>query len=382
LTTTRALPDVSRRTLFGIAGGTAALALATGPAQALNGPAERGSADIFAPAPGMTFLDRNENPYGPSPKAIRAIAEAASSGCYYANNGGGPAGEHDRRTVRADPDHVLIGSGSTEVLNCATMGLTDGGHILAPELFFDPPVGYARKKGRTVVTVPMDAAMGIDLAATAAAVTADTRLVHICNPNNPTGILIPPAELRAFIRTVSPRATVLVDEAYNELTSDPSAISMVDRVKAGDNVLVVRTFSKVFGLAGLRVGYALGQPDTIAKMRPWSMSIGGNTAGIAAAIASYDDEAFLTMSRSRILEARGIIEDAVRKAGLTALPSATNFVFVKVPDAEAVRKGMEARNIMIRGPYSPRWSEWSRVSTGRIEDVQRYARALPEVVGA
>jgi len=374
---------VSRRSLFNIAGGTAALALTARPARALSGnaPTIAPASDVFAPPSGIAFLARNENPYGPSPMAQSAIADLASSGCYYANGGEQRLAAMIAERHGLTPDHVLIGSGSTEVLNCATMALTTDGHILAADLFFDPPVVYAERKGVKVVRVPLSADMGMDLNAMAAAVTPETRLVHICNPNNPTGILIPPADLRAFANRVSSRAIVLVDEAYNELTDDPAASSLVDRVRAGDNVIVARTFSKIYGMAGLRVGYALAKPDIIAKLKPWSMSVGGNTAGLAAAIASYQDDAFLQMSKARILEARGLINEAVARAGLSALPSATNFVFVKVADAEAVRKGLEARRIIIRGPYG-KWTGWSRVSTGRIEDVKRYAQALPEVVGA
>ncbi len=380
MTTTTVTPDVSRRSLFGLAGGTAALALAARHAKALAAPATQ-TPDVFAPPAGIAFLARNENPYGPSPLALRAMADMASSGCYYANGGERRLAAMIAERHGLSADHVLIGSGSTEVLNCATMALTAGGHILAADLFFDAPVVYAERKGVKVVRVPLAADMGVDLQAMAAAVTPETRLVHICNPNNPTGILIPPADLRAFANRVSQGAVVLVDEAYNELTDNPEASSLVDRVRAGDNVIVARTFSKIYGMAGLRVGYALARPDIIARLKPWSMSVGGNTAGLAAAIASYQDDAFLQMSKARILEARGLITDAVAKAGLSALPSATNFVFVKVADAEAVRKGLEARQIIIRGPYG-KWTGWSRVSTGRIGDVKRYAQALPEVVGA
>jgi histidinol-phosphate aminotransferase len=373
---------VTRRSMFGAAGSAAALSLVGAPGRGLAAAPAR-AADPFAPRPGVAMLARNENPYGPSPAALKAIAELASSGCYYAN--GGEAYLRDMIAERhgLSPDHVLIGSGSTEVLNAATMEMTAGpagGHILAPALFFDPPVRYAEGKGAKVVRVPLAADMGIDLDAMQRAVGPETRLVHICNPNNPTGMLLPPARLKAFTAAVSPKALVLVDEAYNELTDEPDANSLVGAVKAGDNVIVARTFSKIYGLAGLRVGYALARPDLIAKLAPWSMSVGGNTAGLAAAIASYNDGAFLAMSRARILEGRALINEAAARAGLTALPSATNFVYVKVPDAKALQAKMAAEKIIIRGPYGD-WKTWSRVSTGRIEDVKRYTAALPALVG-
>lgn len=373
--------SLSRRNMFGIAGTGAALALAGGrPARAFAA-SPNAVPGVFAPPAGTAFLARNENPYGPSPAAQRAIAEAAAEGCYYANGGEKRLAAMIAERHGLTPAHVLIGSGSTEVLNCATMALGMGYIIVAPDLTFDPPISYAEGKGAKIIRVPLGADMGIDLAAMAAAITPETRLVHICNPNNPTGMMLSGEALRAFVKAAGPKVTVLLDEAYNELTDNPDATSLVDRVRAGDNVIVARTFSKVYGMAGLRVGYALASPDTIEKLRPWSMSVGGNTAGLAGAIASYQDDGFLTLSKSRIVEARGMIQNAVGKAGLAALPSQTNFVFVKVADAEAVRARLEARNIIIRGPYG-KWSTWSRVSTGRLEDVKRYVAALPEVTAS
>lgn len=370
---------VSRRTMFGLAGGAAAL-VAARPAIARTRPMDATSAIPFGPDAGQAFLARNENPYGPSPAAIRAIADSAGDGCWYANRG-----EARLRAMLAErfalpDDHVLLGAGSTEVLNCATMAFGRSGHILAPDLFFDAPVAYAQRHGAAVVRVPLAADMQIDLAAMAAAITPETRLVHLCNPNNPTGLLLEPAALGRFAAALPPSVTLLVDEAYNELTDRPGETSLVPLVKAGGNVIVARTFSKIHGLAGLRIGYVLARPDIIARLKPWGMSVGGNTAGLAAAAATLDDRPFLAMSKARIVEARAMIVDAATRAGLRTLPSATNFVFVNVPDAEAVRARLEDRGIIIRPPYG-HYTTWSRVSAGRLEDVARYAAALPAVVG-
>ncbi len=376
--------DVSRRNLFAAAGagGAALLLPATARASITPPPVLP-----FAPKPGTALLARNENPYGPGPAALKAIAEAASSGCYYAHGGEAKLKAMIAERNGLTPEHIMIGAGSAEVLNCAVIALGAastgaGGHVLAADLTFDAPVKWAEEKGIAVKRVAMTPGLEVDLAAMAKAVGPDTKLIHLCNPNNPTGRLLSPAAVRAFAAQVMPKATLLLDEAYNELTDDPTANTLVDRVRAGDNLIVARTFSKVYGLAGMRVGYAMGRPDLIARMEPWGMSFGGNTAGIAAAIASYTDEDFIRSSRERIFEARGMIEAAAKKAGLETLPSAGNFVFVKVADAETVRKGMEAKNILIRGAYGPQWTNWSRVSCGKIDDVKRYAAVLPEVVRA
>lgn len=372
--------SLSRRHLFAATGATAA-ALALPPSVALaSKPAP--AAMPFAPRPGIAQLSRNENPYGPSPAALAAIADYAATGCYYAS-----AGEDRLIAMIAErhgltPEHVLVGAGSAEVLNAAVMALGLGGEVIAPNLTFDPPVRWAEGKGVPVKRVPLAADMGIDLDAMAKAVGPNTRAIHVCNPNNPTGKLLSPAALRRFADQVTPKATLILDEAYNELTENPDLNTLVDRVRAGDNIVVARTFSKVYGLAGMRVGYALARPDLIAKIRPWGMNAaGGNTAGLAAAIASYTDDGFIKTSRQRIIEARGMIEQAAKQAGLETLPSAGNFVFVKVPDANKVQAALAQKGILIRGAYGP-FTQWSRVSCGKIEDVKRYTAALPEVASA
>jgi histidinol-phosphate aminotransferase len=369
---------MTRRALIGAAGAGTAL-VAGGAARAVG---NTGARPIFGPAPGVALLSRNENPYGPAPSALRAMAEAASMGCYYADGGYKRLTAMIAERFGVTPAHVVIGSGSTEVLSAAALALMGRGAIVAPGLFWDTTVEYAQRKGATVVRVPLRADMGVDLDAMATAAAApNVGLVHICNPNNPTGMLIDGKAMAAFVEAVSPKATVLVDEAYNELTDMPEATSVAHLVKAGRNLIVCRTFSKIYGMAGLRIGYAIAQPEMAETIRGYLMSFGGNSAGLAAAIASYQDEAFLRSSKQAIVEARGMIGDAVKKAGLTALPSQTNFLFVKVPDANAVQKAMAARNIMVRGAYGP-WAQYSRVSTGRMEDVKRYCEALPAVVRA
>ncbi|MFQ3666554.1 MAG: histidinol-phosphate transaminase [Sphingomonadaceae bacterium] len=364
---------VSRRGLFGVAAAGAALA-------AVPGRAAR-EKPVFGPPPGVAQLSRNENPYGPSPAALRAMADAASAGCYYSNGAEERLAAMIAERHGLSPAHVMIGAGSTEVLNCATIALAREGEIVAPELLFEPPLAYAERKGAVVRRVPLRPDMHMDLAALLSAITPETRLVHLCNPNNPTGLVLPGDTIRAFLSRVPAHVTVLVDEAYNELTPAPESFSVVDRVAAGDNLIVTRTFSKLHGLAGLRVGYAMARPDLLDTIAGWSMSNGGNAAGLAAAIATYDDRPFLSFSKARIEEARSLIVEAASALGLETLPSACNFVTVKVPDANRLHAALKAQGIDIRPAYG-KWTRWSRVSCGRIEDVKRYAAALPRALAA
>lgn len=354
---------------YGLGGATSALAAAAPPPLR------------FGPAPGVALLSRNENPYGPAPSAIQAMVSTASKGCYYSDQAGAVLAAMVAERFGLDADHVALSGGSTEALCSVALAWAPKGAILCPDLFWDTTVTYAEAKGAVLNRVPLGADMSIDLDAIEAAIDPATGLVHICNPNNPTGMVLDGAKLRAFIRRVSPKVTVLVDEAYMELTDNPDYSSVVDLVKEGQNLIVTRTFSKIYGMAGLRVGYAIASPDKAVVIRNYMMGFGGNQAGLAAAIASYNDTSFTSFSKERITEARGIMLDAVKKAGLEALPSQTNFLFVKVPDADKLRDAMAAQNIMIRGTYG-KWTSWSRVSTGKIEDVKRYAAALPTALGA
>jgi histidinol-phosphate aminotransferase len=335
---------------------------------------------VFGPKIGQALLSRNENPYGPAPSALRAISETAKMGCYYTDRG------HERLTAMIAERHgvtsaqVVVGEGSTEILCAIALAWGRKGAILCPDLFWDTTVLYGERQGVASIRVPLAADMNVDLPAIAAKAAEGAALIQICNPNNPTGMLISPAALRSFAAEVTPHATLLVDEAYNELTDQPEDNSMIDLVRSGADVIVCRTFSKIYGMAGLRVGYAITTEANAQAIRSHLMSFGGNLAGIAAAIASFDDTPFLDQSRAAVLEGRAMIIDAVAKAGLTALPSQTNFVFVQVPDANALRDAMAQRGISIRGAYG-QWAGYSRVSTGKLEDVARYAAALPELAG-
>ena len=367
---------LSRRSLLGVASAGTALAAWSSPSLGEAKP----SLPKFGPAAGVAWLTFNENPYGPSPRALEAMAKTASKGCYYADDAAERLNAMVAERFGLAREQVVIGNGSTELLTAAASALGRKGPIVCPELFYDQPVEYAERHGARVIRVPLRPDMGVDLdAMAAAAATSNAALVYICNPNNPTGMLVDGATLRSFVGRIGPNTTVLVDEAYNELTDRPEESSIVDLVKAGRNVIVCRTFSKIYGLAGLRVGYSLSGPEHARTIQSNLMTLLLSSASLAAAAASLDDNSFSAFSRNRIFEGRQIILDATKRLGLETLPTQANFVFVKVPDANAVAARMAEQRIIIRGAYG-KWTQWSRVSTGKIEDVRRYADALPAVL--
>ena len=372
-------PD--RRTF--LTGATLGAGLTVLPASASAAAATIPSVPDFGPLNGQALLSRNENPYGPAASALKAVSESAQMGCYYADRGSRRLRDMIAERHSVDPEQVVLGSGSTEILCAISLAWGRDGAILCPDLFWDTTVKYGERQGVKSIRVPLGADMGVDLDAMGAAMdgpmASEVSLVQICNPNNPTGMLIENTKLRALAARVTPKATLLVDEAYNELTDAPDDNTLIDFARAGENVIICRTFSKIYGMAGMRVGYAITNEANAERIRSHLMSFGGNVSGVAAAIASYSDIDFLTKSLAMVREGREMIMSSVKQAGLGALPSQTNFVYVEVPDADAVQKAMAARNISIRGAYGE-WTQYSRVSTGRLEDVSRYAKALPEII--
>ena len=342
------------------------------------------AASLYGPVAGVAKLNANENPYGPSPKAVAAMSEAVAKGAYYVDASVQRLQSMLSEYYALPKSQITLGSGSSGALADLARAKLPQGKILGPDLFWDTTTRLALRQGGELLRTPKTDDLGIDLDALYNAITDDVALVQICNPNNPTGMMLDADKLRAFCRKASQKCTVLVDEAYNEITDDPEGNSMVGLIREGYDVVVARTFSKVYGLAGMRVGYVMATPETTKAIRSYGLgSYMLNQAGVAAAVASFNDTGFVAFSRARIHEARGMIMDAVKANGLTAAPSQTSFVYVDLGElnAEAFRKEMAKRNVLIRGIYQD-YTGWSRVSAGKLEDVALYVKAMPEALDA
>ena len=355
-----------RRALQGFLMGTAGLALT---------PLAMGQVEI---PPGQIRLMFNENPYGPSPKALAEVAKILPKTAYYPG-----AIEDDLMGLfmarhQLDREQVFLASGSNEGLQAAMMAFGKHGKVISPALTYSDHLNYAEKLGVAVHRMPLRDDMAIDLEAMARAVDDSVSLVYLCNPNNPTGMAIDGDELRSFCREVAPRVPILIDEAYNELTDKPDYTSMVDLVRGGGNILITRTFSKIFGMAGLRVGYGMGHPDIVSVVNDNVMAW-RNGVGLYAAYHSYLDEDFVAFSRDKILQGREMVNATFRRHGIEPLPSQTSFVYADIQrDADVFKAEMAARNVKIRGIYAG-YDTYSRVSMGRIEELQIFDRIFSEV---
>jgi histidinol-phosphate aminotransferase len=369
--------DLSRRTML-TGAAVASAALSAVPAAAR---ASTATPPLIGPAEGVAQLSLNENPYGPAPSALRAISDTARLSAYYAGGGTRRLAAMIAEKNGVTPEHVVLSSGSGEVLNAAAMHFGKTGTLLGAELFWDAYFRYADLNGIKTQRVPLLPSFYQDLPAMQAAIQPGVSMVALCNPNNPTGLMEERKVVHDWVKEASAKTFVLVDEAYNELSDDPEANSVIDLVREGRNIGISRTFSKVYGMAGLRIGYMIMKPDLAAEVRDQVMS-SMNVLGLAAAVASYNDDAFLAMSRARIKEGREMVQQTAQRLGLRYLPSQTNFVWIDMgKPANEIRDRFAARGIMIRGSYG-KWTNWSRVSMGKVPDVERYVRALPEVLGA
>jgi histidinol-phosphate aminotransferase len=367
-----------RQLLWG--GGLAAAALAT--TEALG---RAPAAPVAPPSPGartrsaapLLRLSANENPYGPSASARRAIQAALGEGNRYARN----VADLEAHVAGRDgltPAHVIVTPGSQALLCLAALWARQaGGEVVASERAYTGLTDYAERLGVPVHRVPMAKGFVHDLDAMEARVTAATKLVYVCNPNNPTGTLVDPERLRAFCGAVAPRALVVVDEAYGDYVLEPGYASMSALVKEGLNVLVARTFSKLHALAGLRVGYGLAPTELAEALRRLRMGGGGmavNVLAVHAALASAEDTAFQDMSRRKNAEVRQQVVRGLQAEGLTPAVSHANFVYVPMEgDVARLGAAMEKRGVQIVASPNTRGL---RITLGTAEEMARCMEAL------
>jgi histidinol-phosphate aminotransferase len=327
-------------------------------------------------AAGIIKLSSNENPHGPCSMAKKAMMDAVSSSNRYPWEVTTKLREKIGSLTRHSKEHVLIGAGSSELLGVVSVwAALQRGNAVAPDPTFRLWMPAARRTGLDIKLVPLTAKKITDLQRMKDAMTPDTKMVYICNPNNPTGTVLPANELGAFIKDVAPKAIVLLDEAYTEFSNEPSMAHLVNDYP---NLVIAKTFSKIYGMAGARVGYALAHPQTInrlAELQPWS-NAGASAVSLAGAIAALEDSAFISFCKKENEKARSIFYQALDKAGMNYIPSQTSFVyFDSAPFGKDVTALLESKNIIGARTFE-QGSKWLRLSVGTVEEMQQVAAAL------
>jgi histidinol-phosphate aminotransferase len=278
----------------------------------------------------------------------------------------------------------VIGAGSGELLKMAgllAMTAGPGGELVASRPTYEELPAFAETLGLTVRWVAPDAQHRHDLPAMREALTEHTRLVYVCNPNNPTGTAVTRDALEIFIRSVPAQCIVVVDEAYMDLVDQPGVATAAALVKDVPNVVVLRTFSKLHGLAGLRIGYAIAPPALAQRLAALSLTW-PNATGLAAAIASLNDHAFLKTTRAAIVGDRVRVHAALDRLGLKRAESQGNFVFFDTGGPlQRFRDRMLADGIKV-GRRFDGYDTWARVTIGVPGEVDQFLAALPRALGA
>jgi len=326
-------------------------------------------------------LFANENPFGPSEKAKKAIVDAMGT-CYQY-----PITLMDQLTEKIStnegikPEQLLLGGGSTPLLLAAALHFSkNGGSIVTGDPSYDNLPDEAQTHfGAKWVKVPLTADYKFDLDAMEKAVDANTSLVYICNPNNPTGTTVDSAKLKAFCERVSAKVPVFIDEAYIDYLPDPKGSSMMECVRKGQNVIVARTFSKLHAFAGLRVGYIMSQKEMIEKLQPYNPFGGISATSLSAALASYGDTEYLQGALKKTIESKEYLYGALKKEGYTYIPSVTNFVMFPIPmEGQRFMDEMMKRGVGIRF-WKFNNKDWCRVSIGRLDEMKTFEEAFKQL---
>lgn len=338
--------------------------------------------EIKLDAGDIVKLASNENPLGASPRAKAAIARAQADIHLYPDGSGYALKTALARRLGVDREQIVLGNGSNDVLElCARLFL--GPHtsaVYAQHAFAVYPL-VTRACGAVGLEVPAKA-YGHDLEAMAAAIRDDTRLVFIANPNNPTGTLLEAATLHAFLCKVPADVAIVLDEAYREYLDERLRPPSLEWLAKFPNLIITRTFSKAYGLAGLRVGYALARPEVASLLERLRQPFNVNSLALAAAEAALDDEDFLAASKR--LNDAGLkqLTAGFRRLGLEYIPSWGNFVCVRVGEASRVYQDLLRRGIIVRPVGNYGLPEHLRVTVGTEAQNARLLAALSEVVQA
>ncbi len=330
-------------------------------------------------------LSSNENPNGPSPVAIEALKAALTEANRYPDDPQDMLREAIANVHGVSPAHVILGCGSGELLKIITQAYTSRERALvtaAPT--FENPTKDAKLIGAPVREVKVDDRLRLDLEGMVSE-CAGAGLVFFCNPNNPTGTVYGDADARAFITRVharSPATTILVDEAYFEYVDDPAYRTMIPVALQDPRVIVSRTFSKVYGMAGLRVGYAVAHVDTIARLEPMRLGSGVNVLAAAAALASLPLTDHVAREQSLNRDARDYTVRSINEMGYSCAPTNTNFVIFDIKrDSKAFQAQCLERGVAIGRQFPPLLTH-ARISIGTMDEMQRALPVLRDVLRA
>ena len=330
---------------------------------------------------GPIRLSSNENPLGLSPAARRAVVNAIGEANRYPGERRVELIEALAKRHEVAAENIVPGNGSTEVLQMAVQALYEPGArlILADPTYEDVP-WYAQPYPYDLKKVPLTATFAHDLGRMQEIAEGSSRraLVYLCNPNNPTGTLTSCADIDAWIESAPQRVFFLVDEAYYDYCEDSGYRSCIRWIAERTNLLVVRTFSKIYGMAGMRLGYGIAHPDTAETLREYIGRNNANQLALAAALASLGDAELVERSLESNRRGSRVLSECLDELGLAYLPSHTNFVMHRISgDLETYQKRMLESGVKVGRAFPP-MLEYSRVSIGLPQEMERFTETLRE----
>jgi histidinol-phosphate aminotransferase len=324
-------------------------------------------------------LSANENPYGPSLKALQAMTDSFGLSCRYPDEHNNVLIEKLAKLNGVNHDQILLGDGSSEILKLCAETFTgkNRGTLVAADPTFEPILQQAGINGAEVVKVPLTASFAHDLPKMLAAVKRG--LIYVCNPNNPTASITPKNELSEFIGKTPRETMILVDEAYFHYADSPDYESMIPLVRDHPNVIVSRTFSKIYGMAGLRCGYCVAQKETLEQLRAHQMWDSVNIMALAAASAGLDDPDQVPNGQRLNNEAKTFTIGELDKLGYKTIPSQANFVMFDcnrpvVPLIQALKQ----RNVQV-GRLFPALPNYMRLTIGKKSEMESFLGAFKQV---
>ncbi len=329
-------------------------------------------------APGEIIkLASNENPLGPSHKAMEAMRTMIERAHFYPDGGGYYLREALAAKHGVQRENIILGNGSNEIIEFLGHAfLRPGDEVVTADHAFAVYRLMAQLFGAHTIEVPELPGLRHDLPAMAAAITPRTKQVFIANPNNPTGTIVSAEEIDAFMARVPERVVVVFDEAYHEFLDDPP--DTLRYVREGrDHVVILRTFSKIQGLANLRIGYGIATPAMARLLEKTRQPFNANGIAQAGALAALADSDHMARTKAVTDEGRTLLQEAFAGMGLPYIPSYANFVLVDVGDAAAVFKALLKQGIIVRAMGSYKLPAWIRVSIGTEEQNRRFLEALP-----
>jgi histidinol-phosphate aminotransferase len=319
-------------------------------------------------------LASNENPLGPSPKAVAAMRDALDRAHFYPDGGGWALRTAIAEKLGLTRENVVLGNGSNEIIEFIGHAfLRSGDEVITARHAFAVYTLMAQLFGAKTIEVP-DPGFTHDLNAMLAAVSWRTRQIFIANPNNPTGTMVGQQEIDEFMARVPEDVLVIFDEAYYEFLDNPPDV--LKFVRDGRNVVIMRTFSKIQGLAGLRIGYGLATKEIADVLQKTRQPFNANSIAQAGALAGIYDDGYMRKTRELTHEGREFLQSAFASIGLEFVPSAANFVLVRVGDGDKVFEALLRRGLIVRAMRSYKLPEWIRVSVGTMEQNRRFVAEL------